>query len=405
VYITDSYLPPNGFIYYTTDGTNPNVNSPVFSGPIQVTQDVTFRSAAQAPGCPMSNVVVASYVVAPGDYDGSPPPYAPVVFNPASSVSNNDLLVALSGVPGANICYTLDGTTPTCANGQCTGTSITYGAANRVAIRGDVTDLGTGQVTVMAIECEAGYASSAPAAEVYQLVVADPTMTNPAPGPAVPWTPNSVHPLIATATVDSNTPVSIRYTTDGTSPSCTTGTAVANDTLVPLTSSTKISAIACKTGYGRSALATFDYGLQLAPPFLQSQAPDGLGAPGWDWAATWQPIATMTIPADAGAPYGPFLVRQVGDPPCTGTAGAPLPASCSGAPNALADYVCWSKGGPASCGCASPLALTPATPYAALPAPADVAPGDTLSVVACQKSPPVNATGVFAAASTTVTFQ
>jgi hypothetical protein len=399
VTITDATLPANGFIYFTTDGTNPNVNSQVYVGPLQVVEDVTFRAAAQAPGCTMSNVVLASYTVVPGD---GPPDY-PVTFNPGSSISNNDLLVALTGAPGAAICYTLDGSAPTCTNGQCTGTSLTYSAATRVAIRGDVTDPATGLITVTAIECEAGSISSVPVSQVYTLQAADPTMTNPAPGPAVPWTPNSVQPLIATATVDSNTPVSIHLTYGGPT-TCTTGATYANDSNVYLTSSSTISALACKTGYLPSAVKTFDYVLQFAPPYLDSLVGGTQGEPGWDWAGTGEPVTTMTIP-DAGAAYGPFLVYQVGDPPCTGTAGAPEPASCSGAPNALADYVCWSKNGPASCGCASPLALTTATPYATLPASADVGPGDTLSVVACQSSPPVNAIGVFAAASTTVTFQ
>jgi hypothetical protein len=401
VTITDTALSPYGFIYWTWDGTNPNVNSPVYSGPLQVTQNVTFRSAAQASGCPISNVVVASYTVAPGGYDA--PPYFPVVFNPPSSTSNNDLLVGLSGVPGATICYSFDGSVPACANGQCTG--LTYDAATRVAIRGDVTDSLTGQATVTAIQCGAGNVSSLFASQVYTLQAGAPAMASPAPGPAVPWAPGGVRPVLATVTVDSNTPVAIRYTTDGTMPTCTTGTAVGNDASIPLASSTKVTAIACKTGYLPSTVATYDYVMQLAPPFLASQAAAGLGAPGWDWAGTAQPVTTMTIPADAGAPYGPFLVQQVGDPPCTGTAGAPELAVCTGAPNALADYVCWSKNGPVSCSCTSPIVLTPANPYAVLPAAADVAPGDTLSVAACQSSPPVNTTGVFAGASTTVTFQ
>ncbi|MGH7295685.1 MAG: chitobiase/beta-hexosaminidase C-terminal domain-containing protein [Polyangiaceae bacterium] len=159
VTITDTGLPANGFIFYTTDGTNPNQNSPVYAGPIQVSASETIRAAAIAPTCSESNVSVATYTVTPFDGGGLPAP----TLNPSSQISDNDFLVSLSDTGGATICFTLDGTTPTCTNGACTGTSQTYNAASRVSVNGTVTGQSgptQGKVTLTAIACEAGFINS-----------------------------------------------------------------------------------------------------------------------------------------------------------------------------------------------------------------------------------------------------
>src|SRR5579884_1005331 len=53
----------NAFIYFTTNGTNPNTGSPVYSGPIQITQDTTIRAYASATGFQDSPIVAANYTV------------------------------------------------------------------------------------------------------------------------------------------------------------------------------------------------------------------------------------------------------------------------------------------------------------------------------------------------------
>ncbi len=58
-------FPTTGFIYYTTNGTNPNPNSLVYAGPIQVSQAETIRAYASAPGFQDSMIVAATYTVAP----------------------------------------------------------------------------------------------------------------------------------------------------------------------------------------------------------------------------------------------------------------------------------------------------------------------------------------------------
>jgi hypothetical protein len=56
-------FPASGFIYYTTNGTNPNPNSLVYVGPIAVSQAETIRAYASAPGYADSPIVLAMYTV------------------------------------------------------------------------------------------------------------------------------------------------------------------------------------------------------------------------------------------------------------------------------------------------------------------------------------------------------
>ena len=405
-------LPGSGSVRYTTDGATPGDQSTVYDGGIVVLftngcdgETETVKAIATAPGYLDSPVASASYV-------NSVPESGTVLvvfFSQQSSTQNNDFSLSLSAGFGATICYTSNGITePTCDDaGACTDGSLTYSAP--LHIDGTTTHPTTAMETVTALFCFPGWlvcgTGDGPASQTFILAAADPTMTNPPPG-LPPWTPTGITPTLATTTVTSNEPVSIHMTTDGTTPTCTTGTAVpGSSTVGPFTSSTTVKAIACKTGYLPSNVVPFVYSVELAPPFLSSQNATGAGLPGWSWAGTGNPVTSMLIPAGATTPYGPFVAQQVSTAPCTGTAGAPEPSSCTGPQPPLADFICWSKTGVATCSCASPIALTPAMPTATLPASANVGPGDTLSVIACQSTPPVNATGVFAAsAPTTVSF-
>src|SRR5579859_3309475 len=137
---------PGATIFYTTDGTNPNAASTVYTTPITVDFPVTqIRALATAPGHVTSAVGVGTYSI-----DSNPGTPAPTI-SPASGVQNNDFLATLS-VPsaGGTLCYTLDGSTPTGA-GACTGSTLTYDAASSIRIDGTVTSPTTGQVTLEAM--------------------------------------------------------------------------------------------------------------------------------------------------------------------------------------------------------------------------------------------------------------
>jgi hypothetical protein len=261
VMITASGLPPGGNISYTTDGTNPGPKSPVYAGAIEISASVTFRAAAMAPGCSLSAVVVAQYTVVA--LDSCCPPQRPTLV-PTSQSEPNDFLVAVTSSQGETVCYTEDGTQPTCNNGICTGTSQPYSAATRISINGSVTDPSTGLVTVTVIGCEAGWQDSAPLSQTYGLQAAPPALTGLDAGS--PADASGFTPTIQSVTVASTNPTdlpTIHYTTDGTQPSCTTGQVTANPTTFGTggapslpASGVQLLALTCKPGYLPSAVAT-----------------------------------------------------------------------------------------------------------------------------------------------------
>jgi hypothetical protein len=207
--------------------------------------------------------------------------------------------------------------------------------------------------------------------------------------PPFPPTPPMTRPFTVTTFLCPGDTLCYRY--DGNTPTCSNGTCTGGsltyDTTKgipigptvtdPTTGKVTLTAVACDAQGDVSNVVTQVFQLVQAPPYLASANPDGAGLPGWDWSHSGLPVTTMAIPADAGAPYGPFVAQQVGSPPCTSA------TSCKGTPNAVADHLCWSKGPSTTCLCPNPIPLTSATPYATLPAAANVGPGDTLSIIAC----------------------
>jgi outer membrane protein OmpA-like peptidoglycan-associated protein len=62
---------PGAVIHYTTDGSEPTAESPIYTGPIRVDGPMTVKAIAVAPDMPASAVSSAAYTVAP------PPPPPP----------------------------------------------------------------------------------------------------------------------------------------------------------------------------------------------------------------------------------------------------------------------------------------------------------------------------------------
>jgi hypothetical protein len=329
----------NAFIYYTLNGTVPTHASAAYSGPIQVNSTESIRAIAYYPGvCGDSAVTLANFTpIAP---DGGV--LVAPQFNPTAQTGNNDFLVSLTeaGNPAATICFTLGaGTTaptPTCTvtatTATCSGTSQMYnagaglGAAGSVTINGGVTDA-NGNVTVSAIACAPGNATTAPIPQTYKLQVAAPTMQGPASSPTpLPWLTAGYNPTMASATVGS----SLRYNsfTSGAAPalSCTTGTALAaNPGALPVTQNITYEGVACKPGYAPSAVATFPYAIVLDPPaFVDATKPsvtEGTGT--YDRALT---VAFVGDTITAGTPSlapGEYVCYTTNGtaPACGGTAG------------------------------------------------------------------------------------
>jgi hypothetical protein len=363
-------FPANGVIYYTVDGTTPfhmpgGSSSPIYSGPIQVSQDETIHAVAYAAGgCTDSLIAAAAYTVVQPEAGSLTTP----IFNPQSVTRDNDFLLGLSSTAGATICYTLDGvTTPTCnvtaTAATCSGNSQTYNAASQISINGSLTNMTDmtkiGQVTVQAIACEPGAMTTTVSAtmgtQTYTLQAAQPTMVNPAPA-TLAYTSGGATPTITSGTNGS----SIQYTTNGMTPSCAAGSpgsniAPANGTTPPsgiitISTSTTVNAIACKSGYLPSAMPdAMTYTVQLNPPGFQ--------------------VGTGTYDNTVSPTLSPVL---------NGTTAIANPAN---------SYVCYSTSGPAGCGApgtggAAGACATGSTNEAAT-ASSITATGTTLDAVTC----------------------
>jgi outer membrane protein OmpA-like peptidoglycan-associated protein len=69
-----SSVTPGAVIHYTTDGSTPTADSPVYTGPITVDRNTTLQAIAIAPGAPASVVSYSAYAVTP-----PPPPPPPQI--------------------------------------------------------------------------------------------------------------------------------------------------------------------------------------------------------------------------------------------------------------------------------------------------------------------------------------
>jgi len=269
--VTIASTTPNATIFYTTNGTQPSATqsgSLVYATPIDVSAvTTTIRAVATASGFLDSTVAVGTYTV--GQIAGAA--VAPVP-NPVAGTLNNDFHLGLTTTTGsATICFTLDGSTPTCAAGSCQGTSQTYNAQTQVPITGTVTNASTGQVTVNAISCLVGDSNGVMPAQTYTLQVAQPTIEGPSPGlltynAAAPGIAPTVGSLTNGATGLETTNAGI-----GAGVSCTNGTPIGGILPAPFPLSETLGAqtfwvVGCKPGYAQSTVATGAYTVALNEP-------------------------------------------------------------------------------------------------------------------------------------------
>lgn len=101
-------------IRYTTDGSIPNSSSPVYTGPITISQSTTIKAIASFKGMADSEVATASYSIHP---KVEKPTFGPI---PSRYIYSQDVTINC-GTDGAVIRYTTDGTTPGPNSAQYTG--------------------------------------------------------------------------------------------------------------------------------------------------------------------------------------------------------------------------------------------------------------------------------------------
>lgn len=146
-------------IHYTTDGTEPTKDSPVYSGPIEVNADMTIKAIAVKDGLENSYVAEITYLVVL-DTVATP------IFDPQSSEVEKGRKIGIScETEGAKIYYTTDNTTP---NAE----SMLYDAASGIIV--------DKAMTIKAIAIAEGYNDSEVATVTYSIegeAPANPTAT------------------------------------------------------------------------------------------------------------------------------------------------------------------------------------------------------------------------------------
>ncbi len=208
-------------IHYTTDGTTTPSSTvgTLYSGPVSITTTTTLKAIAYRSGWTSSSVKTAVYKY----------PCGTPSFDPAAGTHNNDVSVTIStSTAGAAIRYTTDGTTtPSSTVGTIYSTAVSI----------------TTTTTLKAIAYKTGWDNSAVASGTYTMQAATPTVS---PNGATDTSAQTV--TLSTAT----TAASIRYTTDGSTPSSTNGTLYSAS--FTLAGCTTLRAIAYKNLYSNSTV-------------------------------------------------------------------------------------------------------------------------------------------------------
>lgn len=251
-------------IRYTTDGTTPNSSSTAYSSAISLSTTTTIKAIAQKAGFADSAIATGTFTI-----NASSGQTQAVQPNPNAGTFVNDQSVALTSETGATICFTLDGSTPTCdaQTATCGGSSQTYNAQAKVPITGNAVAAGT---TLTAIACKTGKTNSGPTTALYTFT-ADGTTSTPASGSTIPYNTN----VDVTSRTTGGT---IHYTVGTpsappTDPTCATTVPAplpsGGGTIPNLVKDTVIKTIVCKNNYNNSPVTTMTYNVQLAKPTIE----------------------------------------------------------------------------------------------------------------------------------------
>jgi len=220
-------------IRYTTDGSTPNeTHGILYSGPVSIGGTTTINAIAYETGVTDSPVATASYIInIPGVVQA--PTFSPGggIYASAQSVSMT------SATSGATINYTTDGSIPTETHGTPYAGPISVSAST----------------TLSAIAFENGSSDSAVAIAGYTI------NTPPTYSPVAGTFPSAQTVSISSATSGAT----IRYTTDGSTPTETNGTVYSGP--ISITKTTMLKTIAYVPGYFDSPVASSLYSITSSP--------------------------------------------------------------------------------------------------------------------------------------------
>ena len=227
-------------IYYTIDGSTPSASTGLkYTQPIVLTKDVTILAIAVKEGMSDSDIAVFEYTIENGTIMEQVE--MPVASIPSgSTVDENTTVTLSSNTAGATIYYTLDGSTPSASSGLEYTQPIVL----------------TEDLTIRAIAVKEGMSDSDIAVFEYS-IVKEPVMEQ-VEMPAASIPSGSTVSMGAEVSLSTATDgASIFYTTDGFTPSVSTGLEYVQP--IVLTKNVTIQAIAVKEGMLDSEVAVFEY--------------------------------------------------------------------------------------------------------------------------------------------------
>lgn len=212
-------------IVYTLDGSTPSqTNGTVYSGAVGVSYSATLKAIAIKSGMVASGVASADYVILNA--------VATPSFDPSGGTFTGSKSVTIScATSGASIIYTTNGTTPSAVNGTSYSGAITVASS----------------ITLRAIATKSGMNDSGVSTTNF-VIKTQPPASNPAEG---------TYSSAQSVTLSTSTSgASIRFTTDGSTPSKTAGT-LYSGAAISVPANTTIKAVAYKDGQSVSDISSF----------------------------------------------------------------------------------------------------------------------------------------------------
>jgi len=228
---------PGATIHYTTDGSTPTeANGTAFAAPVRIAGTLTLKAVAFKSGLAASPVSSGLYTISTVV---SAPVFSP---GPGTYASARDVAI-ITTTAGASIRYTVDGSMPS----EAAGTIYT----------GPVHIAET--LTLRAVAYLTGLTTSPVTSGEYTIT---PQAAAPVFDPAPGTYPDPVDVVLSTSTAGA----SIRFTTDGSTPTPTFGTIYAAP--VRITETRTLKAVAYLTGWTTSPVTSGEYkiGLFVAAP-------------------------------------------------------------------------------------------------------------------------------------------
>ena len=262
--VTISTTSPGTTMRYTTDGSTPTSSyGTVYVSAINVAASEPLQAIAY-------KATWADSVVASGSYtlQSTTPTFSPG----AGTYTSAQSVTISTTTPGATMRYTTDGSTPTSSHGTLYSSAVNVAASE----------------PLQAIAYKASWVDSPTSAAAYVITgtVATPTIS-PAAG---------FYTSVQSVIVSTTTPgASIRYTTDGSTPTSSYGTVYSVPVSVGVSETVK--AIAYKATWADSGVAAAAYTINTATYSVTYNANTGSG----------------TVPTDAGAYHQTDTVTVMGN--------------------------------------------------------------------------------------------